>query len=146
MREVDDRPGRRCCAETLDNDDVDCRQTGCGVDDEICAAGAGSTRHGELDSTGNGLVELMECSGGLVTDHRVLTEYQQAAPELETMGVWNTGDCMRARSHTLEPATSKELAALPVSRRMSAQLGVSDQPVLVPRKCSNLLIHIPQWD
>lgn len=83
MCKVDDRPGRRCCTETVNCDDVDCWQTVCRVDDEICVTGASTTRHSELDRAGNGLVEMVERSGGFVTDHRVLAEDQQSPAELK---------------------------------------------------------------
>lgn len=145
MREVQNRPCRRCCAETLDGDDVDCRQAVCGVDDQIRVAGASSTCHGELNRAGNGPIEMVERSGGFVAHHRVLAKHQQASSELEPVCTWRAGDGIRSGPDAFEPPTSNELAALPVGRRMGAYLGVSDQAVLVPGKCCNLLIHVQQW-
>ena len=145
MREVQNRSCCRCCAETLDGDDVDCRQAVCGVDDQLRVTGASSTRHGELNRAGNGPIEMVERGGGFVAHHRVFAKHQQASSELEPVGTWRTGDGIRSGPDAFEPSTSKELAALPVGRRVGTHLGVGDQTVLVPRKCCNLLIHIRQW-
>jgi hypothetical protein len=115
------------------------------VDDQIRVTGASSTRHGELDRAGNGPIEMVERGGGFVAHHRVFAKHQQALSELEPVCTWRTGDGIRSGPDAFEPSTSKELAALPVGRRVGTHLGVSDQTVLVPRKCCNFLIHIRQW-
>lgn len=145
MCEVDDCSSCRGRTETFNGDDVDRRQTVCGVHDEICVTRASLTRHGKFDGVGSGPVEPVEGRGGPVADHRMLTEHEEAPPELELVCTWSAGNSVRSGPDTLEPATSKELAALPVSRRVGAQLGVSDQPVLIPCQRCNLLIHISQW-